>query len=233
MNLRKSLITFLCWMFPFLLIVTSCKSSDISQQSNTVNSISTELVLHDPALQPTPPEVTSTLLLDPTVTSSSEWVLSTQTDQTGQRWTKYTNNKYNFSISFPQDWEVSEKLMPSLESNFLILSPKADPDVQLFLGFKSSDEESRIERTGISAGEITSEGTLDILGQEVKRDVLVYEGKAKAVLYDNGMGIENNGLIFTINLGMDSSGIGYDAVNISLAYQEAAEEIIKTLEIVR
>ena len=220
-------------MVSLFLILISCNTNVVSQENNIVNSLSTEstrFILNDPTPIPTQPKAASSPLQDPTVTSSPEFVISTQTDHTGQVWTKYTNNKYGFMVEFPQDWEVSEKLTTSLESNFLILSPKADHDVQLILGFKSADEKSRIERTGIPAGDLISKGTLDILGQEVKRNVLVYEGKTKAVLYDNGMGIKINGLIFTINLGMDSSGIGYDAVNISLAFQEAAEEIIKTIE---
>jgi hypothetical protein len=241
--------------------MTSCRFNVFSQQSEIVNTFSTELILHDPtpytthrkvtstplpnSIVPSTPKfvlhdptpytthhkVTSTPLPNPIVPSTPEFVLSTQTDQAGKGWTKYSNDKYHFSVLFPEYWEVSEALTPSLESNFLILSPKSDPDVQLILGFKWADEERRIERTGVPAGEVISEGTLEILGQDITRDVLLYEGKTKAVLYNNGMGIDVNGLIFTINLGVDSNKVSYETIDIPSTFQIESEEIITSLVI--
>lgn len=212
-----------------LIAVVGCHEIRPTDENSFTNSQRINLLTLDPTSTILQPSTDPTTRPNPSSTPTPEFVLSTQTDQARQGWTKYTNDKYHFSVLFPEYWEVSEALTPSLESNFLILSPKSDPDVQLILGFKWADEEIRIERTGIPAGEVISEGTLEILGQEITRDVLLYEEKTKAVLYNNGMGIEENGLIFTINLGVDSSDIGYEAVDISSNYQEAVDEIIATL----
>ncbi len=185
----------------------------------------------DPTSTTPQPTATATTKPTPSIATKPEYLLSTQTNSDGWERTIYTNKKYGFTITFPENWEISNAFTPSLESHFLILSPKSDSDVQLIFGFKRTGEESRIERTGIPAGEVISEGTLEILGQGITRDVLLYEGKTKAVLYNNGMGIEVNGLIFTINLGVDSNKVSYETIDIPSSFQIESEEIITSLVI--
>jgi hypothetical protein len=54
--------------------------------------------------------------------------------------------------------------------------------------------------------------------------VLVYEGKMKAMLYNNAQEIDVDGLIFTLSL--DDYNLDYDAAEIKPEMQAIVDEVI-------
>ena len=102
--------------------------------------------------------------------------------------------------------------------------PTAGPDVELTVGVRRPDEGVPIQRTGVGAGDVETRGSTRFLGREVAREVLVYEGKVKTVLYNNAVEIDVDGLVFTLSL--DSVGPDYDAVDIPPEVQTIADKIV-------
>jgi len=62
------------------------------------------------------------------------------------------------------------------------------------------------------------------LGRELAREVLIYEGRVKAVLYNNACEIDVDGLIFTLSL--DDRSLDYDAAQIESEMQNIVDEIV-------
>jgi hypothetical protein len=92
-------------------------------------------------------------------------------------WKHYVHPGYGFSVELPSDWRLGRV------EHFLCLKPQADPGVVLVMGFRALSEDETIMRTGVGAGDLITRGTAVILGQEVTRYVLVYQGQDKSVLY--------------------------------------------------
>lgn len=104
------------------------------------------------------------------------------------------------------------------------LYQRDQPGLELSIGFRWTGEEASIQRTGVGVGEVETEGYVTILGRQLSRDVLVYEGKVKAVLYNNAQEIDVNGLIFTLSL--DDHNLDYDAAEIKPEMQAIVDEVI-------
>jgi Tol biopolymer transport system component len=136
-------------------------------------------------------------------------------------WLTYTHSIYGFSFRYPPDWYVVSKAdVP----NALWLRHKEQPSLELSIGFRRSGEETPIQRTGVGAGEIETQGSVRFLGRELSRDVLIYEGKVKAALYNHAQEIDVDGLIFTLSL--DDHSLDYDAAEIKPEMQAIVDEVI-------
>lgn len=99
------------------------------------------------------------------------------------------------------------------------------PDaVQLTIGFRRPEEEAPIQRTGVGAGDVETRGSVRFLGRDLVRQVSVYEGHVKAVLYNNACEIDVHGFAFTLSL--DVRGLDYDAARIEPGLQAIADEIV-------
>jgi len=136
-------------------------------------------------------------------------------------WLTYTHPTHGFSFRYPPGWHVD----PSPAGpNFVRVRPTAGPDMELTVGVRRPDEAVPIQRTGVGAGDVETRGSVRFLGREVAREVLVYEGKVQAVLYNNAVEIDADGLIFTLSL--DGAGPDYDAVDIPADVQTIADKIV-------
>jgi hypothetical protein len=136
-------------------------------------------------------------------------------------WLTFTHPTHGFSFRYPADWIVVSK--PDVP-NMIWLHHREQPDLELSIGFHWTGEEASIQRTGVGAGEVETERYVTFLGRQLSRDVLVYEGKVKAVLYNNAQEIDVDGLIFTLSL--DDHNLDYDAAEIEPEMRVSVDEII-------
>ena len=144
--------------------------------------------------------------------------------QTYPGWDSYVDEEYGFSFSFPSDWILVEG------GNYVCLFPQAAQEMILVVGFKRATETVPIHRSGTGAGDVIPRGTVRFLGQTLARDVLVYEGKDKAVLYDNAMETQIDDLVFTLSL--DDFRTDYDAAILPANVQHTADKIVESFELV-
>jgi hypothetical protein len=136
-------------------------------------------------------------------------------------WLTYTHPTYGFSFRHPPDWQpVDEPEVP----NILRLHHGKPDAVELTIGFRRPEEEARIQRTGVGAGDVETQGSVRFLGRDLVRQVLIYEGQVKAVLYNNACEIDVDGLIFTLSL--DVRGPDCEAARIAPELQVIADEIV-------
>jgi len=138
-------------------------------------------------------------------------------------WLTYTHATYGFSFRYPPDWTVvSQPDVP----NLVRLRYREPAVLELTVGFRWSGEEAPIQRAGFGAGEIEAQGTVRFLGRELPRQVLIYEGRVKAILYSNAQEIDVDGLIFTLSL--DDRNSDYDAAQIEPEMQAIVDEIVES-----
>ncbi len=88
-------------------------------------------------------------------------------------WLTYTQPTHGFSFRHPAEWYVVSK--PDV-SNMVRLHHWEQSGLELSIGFRWPGEEAPIQRTGVGAGEVETEGYVTFLGRQLSRDVLVYEG---------------------------------------------------------
>jgi hypothetical protein len=131
----------------------------------------------------------------------------------------YTNAQYGFSFQHPSDWVVQDQ-----GSHFVRLG---QGPLSLYIGYMWLYESVDIwSRTGLPAGDFQARGTVSFLGQELTREVLVYEGVDRVVFYNGpNSRIEAGDLVFSIYLD-DVSAEGSAASGVEL--QTAADEILQS-----
>lgn len=136
----------------------------------------------------------------------------------------FTHPDYGFSVEFPSDWQLGRV------DHFLCLKPQADPGVVLVIGFRAPSESAIIYRTGVGAGDLVTRGTVVILGQEVTRDVLVYQGQDKSAIYNTAQEIRAPQLVVTASLDFyDARSYQEPAAGLSQALQATADQIVASL----
>lgn len=106
-------------------------------------------------------------------------------------WSRYVNADYCFTFIYPSDWVLV------VHRHFAILAK--DETISLLIGFRKSGENVPIQRTGVGAGEIKTVGKIPFLGQEISKDLLVYNGNIPTVLYNYGTEISASDLVFAIS----------------------------------
>jgi hypothetical protein len=108
--------------------------------------------------------------------------------------------------------------------------PLAEPKLILVIGFKQAVEKDvSVQRSGVGAGEIVARGTASFLGREISRDVLVYQGRDKAVLYNYATEIKADGLTFTLSL--DDFRTDYETAVLSEDVQAVSDQIVESFEL--
>ena len=137
----------------------------------------------------------------------------------------YTDPHYGFEIQYPTTWELD--LRPTA-SNHIYLSKDT---FTLVVGYRWAAEQVFIRRTGVPAGDLETRGSITFLGEEVSRDVLVYEGKVKVVLYDYAGEIPVSDLVFFLSLDDFSTG-DYDQVEIPESIQDEVDRILESFDLV-
>lgn len=141
--------------------------------------------------------------------------------ETGELWYWYANEVYGFAFTFPPDWELVEG------QNILCLNYLPQPESKLIIGFKwFDDRQTAIARSGVAAGEVVTTGTLNFLGRDIDRNILRYEGKDKAILYDNARTIRANDLLFTLSL--DDFSTPYETAGLPPEIGQMADAIVSS-----
>ena len=140
-----------------------------------------------------------------------------------QDWQTYIDPAYGFLFHYPQGWKAEEA------PNFVRLRYAQRPTLVLTIGFRHATEEASIQRTGVGAGDIVTKGTVTFLGRELSRDVLVYQGREKAVLYNYALEIPVDELVFTLSL--DDLDPEYMSVLIEPGIQTVVDRIIESFEL--
>ncbi len=145
--------------------------------------------------------------------------------ETGETWVRYANDAYGFAFAFPPEWELVEG------QNYLCLNYLPQPERKLVIGLKwFDDQQTAITRSGVAAGELTQEGTTQFLGQEVDRNILRYEGRDKAILYNNAAPVRANDLIFTLSL--DDFSTPYETAELTPEIMQMADAIVASFELI-
>jgi hypothetical protein len=64
----------------------------------------------------------------------------------------------------------------------------------------------------------------------VPRDVLIYEGKVKAVHYNNAQEIRVDGLAFTLSCINGDPDVDYELIDLGVDIQEEVDDIVQSFE---
>jgi hypothetical protein len=169
-------------------------------------------------------EPTPTVLVEETATA-----VPPSPNETESNPLTYTNNEYGFGLQYPATWtvaDVNDENFVGPGSHSVQFSQGTN---QLIIGYRPAGEESMIFGTGIPAGELETQGTISVAGQDVERIVLVSNGKVKTVFYGQpGSVISTNGLEFAISLA-DFAQIDYEDIELTQQLQDEADLILSSL----
>jgi putative hemolysin len=133
---------------------------------------------------------------------------------------RYVNEQYGFSLDPSPEYAIEERDHQVLVSK---------PGYLLSVTYKSADEEVEPFRTGTPAGEFQDGGTVTVLGAELPKQVLVYEGKVKTVSY--GL-FQAGDLLVSIWLDAEpAEGSAYAELDIPVEVQGEADQIVATFSL--
>jgi putative hemolysin len=104
-----------------------------------------------------------------------------------QGWWAYTNPTYGFSLLVPPDWVVDETTTGDALMNGHILNvhpQSSSENLNIRLTFRRTGEDILLWPTGVGAGELINEGTLDVAGERAMRVLFVCPtGEINSVWY--------------------------------------------------
>jgi hypothetical protein len=140
-------------------------------------------------------------------------------------WSQYVNLDYGFSFHYPPEWRLED--LPHL----VILRYQANETLRLALDYSRAGEDVGHWRTGMPAGDFIAQGSVSCLGREISRDVLVYEGKAKMVLYNYSSALEWGEILFGPALEAWGEGVDYGAVDLPLDVQSQIDQVLASIEV--
>jgi hypothetical protein len=145
-------------------------------------------------------------------------------------WMQYTNQDYSFSFYYPSSWtleDVPEHVVAEgqpLAGNMIELQKG---DTLLAIGYKHVSEE-RIFWTGMPAGDFEDRGAISFFGQEMLKEVLVLDGKAKMITFPF---TTVDDVVFAIRL--DNRSSDYAVVDIPIEIQDEADKILSSFELMK
>jgi hypothetical protein len=128
-----------------------------------------------------------------------------------------------FSFHYPPDWTLEER------PHVLIFRHQVVDTLWFTVEYHRVDEDRWLFRTGMPAGDFVPKGSVTCLGQEISRDVLVYEGKEKLVLYNYSSAIpwESIGFNFVLE---DEQG-DYETVELPEDVQSQIDQVVTSFEL--
>ncbi len=135
----------------------------------------------------------------------------------------YQDEIVGFAFQYPAHWTVAPR-------DHIVSVVHQGTGIALRFRFKQLGEELPLTPSGVSAGDLVNQGEIPFLGQMVAKNVLVYQGKDKAVLYDNLAELPRGHLIFSLQLAANDND--YEAIDIPDAIQTEADAIIASFVIV-
>ncbi len=207
------------WIPISLMLLTLCSCGSVTPEpvSSPTNP---------PSPEPTavPATFAPTVVSDPTPISYSP--------ELWKDWPEYRNDEYGFVFQYPPDWQVEldQREDSTSTGHLLWLKTPNEPLAVLSIGFKRVGEEYGINRTGMGSGDIVQRGTLVFLGEPVRRDFLVAQGKDMALLYDSAGLITRGDLAFTV--GLDYQG-GYESLTaLTGAIENETDMILASFRLV-
>lgn len=155
---------------------------------------------------------------------------SNLTDPSGELLT-YASPEWGFALQYPPSWSVTKvndeaQAAPSSRSVHL-----SRGTITLVIGFRQIDEAPPEIGTSVPAGDLETRGSVQMIGRDVPRQVLVFEGKDKAVFYGQPGTFTNVGsLEFAARLD-DADQVDYRNIDLSKGVQDEADLILSSLEI--
>ena len=145
-------------------------------------------------------------------------------------WASYINSDYGFAFRYPATWTLEET--PAQDRPHGTCAPSVSlrqEMLRLTVMYKNSAE-SDIMPGSASSGDLVPRGSVTLLGQELRRKVLVFEGKDKAVKYLDTPKMPAGNLAFRISL--DSIGADHEIVGIPEAIQAEVDRIIESFALI-
>jgi hypothetical protein len=140
----------------------------------------------------------------------------------------YVNDDYQLAFIYPSDWELEEvpggQEVAGGESAGTVHLTKGT--LRLAIQFKRTGDPTVLGPSSRPAGEIEERGTVMVLGREIARQVLVFEGQDKSVF----LGDRFDDLELYVQLD-DGYGvqIDYEAIQIPESAQSAMDAILGSL----
>ncbi len=132
----------------------------------------------------------------------------------------YANEDYGFSLRYPSEWDIVEG------RNFVSF---IQGSTSLVMGYRHATEDPNICcRELLPEGELVDAGTVTCGGEEVDRDLLICEGKTKAVIYEGTQEISVGDLRFLFYV--EDFGADYDAADIPEDVREQVDRVVSSLE---
>jgi hypothetical protein len=163
--------------------------------------------------QPTSPPTTAAASPTPAV------ILPT--NATYLDWPLYLHSVYRFLFAVPPGWSLSQ-----VGTNFIQLNAPFPSEARFTIGVRWADEDAQIQRTGVPEGDLVLSGMIPFWGDVISKSILVYEGKDKAVLYNNGTEMRVWDKVFTLSLG--DFGLNYAAVDLT-RFIDTADAIVGSI----
>ena len=152
-----------------------------------------------------------------------------------QGWWTYTHPVYGFSLLLPEDWVIEEVTTgdPLINGHLLNLHPREGGLLNIRMTFRHPDEDVLLWPTGVGAGELIEQGTLQIAGEEARRVYFVCPtGQVQSIFYQ-GMDAANVvrgdvefGFIFSLQQFYCEEGYSLDGKS-----QHVGEMIIASLRL--
>jgi putative hemolysin len=130
----------------------------------------------------------------------------------------YVNDQYGFSLDPSRDFAIEGW------DNYVLFKK---PDHFLFVGYKWAGEEVEPFRTGMPAGDFEDAGTVTVLGAEIPKEILIYEGKVKNVTY-SPFQVGDLQIFVWLDAEVPQSG-DYNDVDIPAEVQAEADGIVASL----
>lgn len=146
-------------------------------------------------------------------------------ESTFEGWGEYRNETYGFAFRYPPGWVVEEDTPPStMVGHGLWVRDPALPEAGVRVGWRRVGEDQQITPTGLAGGDIVPRGSTLLLGEALRRDVLVAQGKDVEVLYGGTGAVRRGDLEFFLRLHCGCPPDGETA--LSTEAQATADEIV-------
>lgn len=147
-------------------------------------------------------------------------------------WERYENQEYGFRLRYPATWDLvdvpPEDTRPQGGPVFGASVQITDNNTRLIIEYRHLDEEVVMGGTGMPAGDQEMMGMVRILGLDLEKIALVYEGRIKMVIYSPA---KVDGLEFVMQVD-DTSGQDYQGVELPMEVLVEIDQILGTLEVV-
>ncbi|HVN54531.1 MAG TPA: protease inhibitor I42 family protein [Anaerolineaceae bacterium] len=144
-------------------------------------------------------------------------------------WTTYIDQDYGFSLQYPPEWKL-EEAQGILEGHAIWLIPNTTRLARLQVAFRRANEDIQLSRSGLGSGELVPAGKVLFLGEEIQRQVLVFEGKHMTVMYTCPGCMQRGDLVYDFDL--DYLGNWNDPAALPEEVEVDADLIIASVQLV-